>query len=70
MFADIEASYYLLVDGDDTYDARSSSKMIYEAKTQSLDMVVGCRVAQVSTAYRFGHTFGNILLTLIKNARP
>jgi glycosyltransferase involved in cell wall biosynthesis len=63
MFADIEADIYLLVDGDDTYDASSAPAMVDALVKDRLDMVVGCRVADAQTAYRPGHRFGNSLLT-------
>jgi glycosyltransferase involved in cell wall biosynthesis len=63
MFADIEADHYLLIDGDDTYDAESAPKLIDALREGSLDMVVGVRSAVGSSAYRTGHAFGNRLLT-------
>lgn len=63
MFADVEAEVYVLVDGDDTYHARSAPEMIRELLAGPLDMVNGARVAEVEAAYRPGHRFGNRLLT-------
>ena len=63
MFADIEAEVYVLVDGDGTYDAQSATRMVERLQADSLDMVIGSRVAERETAYRFGHAFGNRLLT-------
>lgn len=63
MFADIEADVYVLVDGDDTYDANIVPKMIERLLEDSLDMVSGARVSEVEAAYRSGHRFGNRLLT-------
>lgn len=63
MFADIEAEVYVLVDGDGTYDAKSATGMVERLQADSLDMVIGSRVAERETAYRFGHAFGNRLLT-------
>lgn len=63
MFADIEADIYVLVDGDDTYDASAAPKMIAALRTDSLDMVNGSRVTNIEKAYRPGHRFGNWLLT-------
>jgi glycosyltransferase involved in cell wall biosynthesis len=63
MFADIEADIYVLVDGDDTYDAASAPKMIAALNDQVLDMVNGVRVTDIEKAYRPGHRFGNWLLT-------
>lgn len=63
MFADVEADVFVLVDGDDTYDAASAPKLVDLLTTESLDMVVGVRVATGAAAYRRGHAFGNRLLT-------
>jgi len=63
MFADIEADNYVLVDGDDTYDATSAPKMIEALRRDALDMVNGARVTDIQKAYRPGHRFGNWLLT-------
>src|SRR6185312_2241976 len=63
MFADIEADVFVLVDGDDTYDAASAPKLIQLLLSESLDMVNGARVASSDLAYRRGHQFGNAMLT-------
>jgi glycosyltransferase involved in cell wall biosynthesis len=63
MFADVEADAYVLVDGDDTYDADSAPRMVEMLLQHSLDMVNGARVATTSNAYRAGHALGNRLLT-------
>ena len=43
MFADIEADAYVLVDGDDTYDAAAAPAMLRLLADESLDMVTGAR---------------------------
>ncbi len=63
MFADIEADIYVLVDGDDTYDAASAPAMIRLLIDGQLDMVNGARVTEIRAAYRPGHRFGNLILT-------
>ena len=63
MFADVEADIYVLVDGDDTYDAASAPKMIAALRGSTLDMVNGSRVTDIQKAYRPGHRFGNWLLS-------
>jgi len=62
MFSDIEADIYLLVDGDNTYEAAAAPAMVETLVTQSLDMVTGHRIA-TGQAYRTGHRIGNSLLT-------
>ena len=63
MFADIEADIYVLVDGDDTYDAASAPALIQRLIEDSLDMVNGAREEKSEAAYRRGHRFGNRMLT-------
>ncbi|OIP44964.1 MAG: glycosyl transferase [Deltaproteobacteria bacterium CG23_combo_of_CG06-09_8_20_14_all_60_8] len=64
MFADIEADIYVLVDGDDTYDAASAPALIARLLEDGLDMVVGSRLESAGDeAFRRGHRFGNDLLT-------
>jgi len=67
MFSDIDASIYILVDGDDTYDGNSVRQMLDVFLHQHCDMVNGRRVTEVAAAYRFGHQFGNRMLTGIVN---
>jgi len=68
MFSDVEADAYIMVDGDDTYDAGAAPHMLERLVSESLDMVVGSRVTQEQAAYRFGHRFGNHLLTACVSA--
>jgi len=63
MFADVDADIYVLVDGDDTYDAASAPLMIERLQAGQLDFVNGSRMATDRSAYRPGHEFGNRMLT-------
>ena len=63
MFSDIDADVYVLVDGDDTYDAEAAPRLVRTLLDKQLDMVNGARVTNIKEAYRFGHRFGNRLLT-------
>ncbi len=65
MFSDVEADVYFMVDGDDTYDHRGARDLMRHLEANSLDMVIGARVAASDAAYRPGHRFGNVLLTRI-----
>lgn len=65
MFADIEAEIYILVDGDDTYDAASAGKLVDKLESEILDMVTGVRIPVDEESYRPGHKFGNFVLTRI-----
>jgi glycosyltransferase involved in cell wall biosynthesis len=63
MFADIEADAYILVDGDDTYDAASAPEMVRLLLETQLDMVNGQRTSAQAGAYRRGHRTGNLVLS-------
>jgi hypothetical protein len=63
MFADVEADIYLLLDGDNTYDAGAAPALIALLVEQQLDMVNGIRASQILAAYRPGHRLGNAVLT-------
>lgn len=65
MFSDIDADYYILADGDDTYDASASTTLLRYAIENHLDMVNGSRKSEETDAYRTGHRFGNRMLTKI-----
>jgi glycosyltransferase involved in cell wall biosynthesis len=63
MFADVEADVFVLVDGDDTYDAEVAPEMLRLMVDRQLDMVTAVRVTQETAAYRRGHLLGNAVLT-------
>ncbi len=63
MFQDIEADIYVMVDGDDTYQAAVAPALIAKLVEDNLDMVVGKRVETHQEAYRPGHRLGNRVLT-------
>jgi len=63
MFADVEADVYILVDGDDTYDAASAPSLVQRLLEDSLDMVNASRTETSQQAYRRGHRFGNVMLS-------
>ncbi len=63
MFADVEADLYIMVDGDNTYDAAAAPQLVERLLGDGLDMLVASRVSHEQQAYRFGHRFGNRLLT-------
>jgi hypothetical protein len=68
MFADVEADAYVMVDGDHTYDAQVAPQLVQRLFDDGLDMLVGSRVSEEQAAYRFGHRFGNALLTGVVTA--
>jgi hypothetical protein len=64
MFRDIEADLYILVDGDDTYDAGVAPMMVATALAGPFDLANGCRVEPAKAkSYRRGHRVGNQMLT-------
>jgi len=63
MFADIEADVYVLVDGDDTYEAAAAPALVKKLVDEGFDIVSGRRVATGEAAYRPGHVLGNKMLT-------
>ena len=67
MFSDVDASVFVLVDGDDTYDAGSVRELIQTLLDERVDTVNARRVTEIEEAYRFGHQFGNRVLTGIVN---
>jgi glycosyltransferase involved in cell wall biosynthesis len=63
MFADVEADVFILVDGDDTYDAAAAPAMLKLLLEQRLDMVTAARATAQQGAYRHGHRLGNAALS-------
>jgi glycosyltransferase involved in cell wall biosynthesis len=63
MFRDIDADFYLLVDGDDTYDVSVSSEMLRIAQQGPHDLVNCVRMESGDDAFRVGGRSGNIVLT-------
>ncbi len=63
MFRDIDADYYVMVDGDDTYEATLAPEMVQLAVAGRHDLVNCVRCETESAAYRGGHRLGNQLLT-------
>lgn len=63
MFSDIEADVYIMVDGDDTYDASIAPQFVRLLVEEDLDTLNGVRVSTLDESYRNGHRFGNWMLT-------
>lgn len=65
MFRDIEAKYYVLVDGDDTYPAEAAYSLVEPLVTDMADMTVGDRISNGTYGAeneRAFHGFGNNLV--------
>lgn len=70
MFRDIDADYYLLVDGDDTYPAESALSLIKSRDESDADMVIGDRLSNktyLAENRRPFHNFGNDLVKSLIN---
>lgn len=67
-FADIDADIYVLIDGDDTYDAAMASLLVHELRSGPYDHVLGVRRQTSANAYRRGHTLGNGVLSRLTAA--
>lgn len=68
MFFDIDADFYLMVDGDDTYPAEACHEMLAALETNRADMVIGDRLSNgtyFNENKRAFHDFGN---NLVKNS--
>jgi glycosyltransferase involved in cell wall biosynthesis len=63
MFADVDADVYVMVDGDNTYDASTARLMVDMLIDRRLDMVVAARVPVGDAAHRRGHALGNAAFT-------
>lgn len=57
--ADIDADVYVLIDGDDTYDAYAAPALIDKLFEGPFDHVTGVRRQITAGAFRAGHAFGN-----------
>ena len=65
MFRDIDADYYLMVDGDDTYPAEVAPKMLEMMLENNADMLIGDRLSNqtyLAENKRPFHNFGNDLV--------
>ena len=70
MFRDIEADYYLMVDGDDTYPAEAAPELLAPLMNDEADMTVGDRLSNGSYGEendRAFHGFGNNLVRWLIN---
>ncbi|WP_103702879.1 glycosyltransferase family 2 protein [Paraburkholderia eburnea] len=63
MFRDIEADFYVMADGDDTYEASIAPEMLQLAIDGNHDLINCVRRETEDAAYRGGHRFGNLMLT-------
>lgn len=64
MFAEIDADYYVMVDGDATYEAQTCVQALELFRAERLDVLNIAR-EQNEKAYRMGHQLGNRLFNKI-----
>lgn len=67
MFSEIEADIYVMVDGDDTYDAEQAPVLVEKLKSEQADMVVAARTGASESHSRAGHAFGNKIFNILYN---
>ena len=68
MFRKVEADYYVLVDGDDTYSAEHVRQLLEPVMQDRADMTVGARLAEYTEkSFRPLHVFGNNLVRKLVN---
>ncbi|MBF0277688.1 MAG: glycosyltransferase [SAR324 cluster bacterium] len=68
MFKKVKADYYVMVDGDDTYDAGSVSKLLNPLMTGEADLTVATRLSEhTDESFRPLHVFGNNLVKSLVN---
>ena len=60
MFSDdLDANFFIMIDGDNTYDVHNISKLMKIMKNGNYDMLVAKRIHSDPLAYRRGHIVGN-----------
>jgi len=68
MFAKVDADYYIMIDGDDTYDTSDARKLLQPLIDDQADMVVANRLNSYDDkSFRSLHVAGNRLLLSIVN---
>ena len=68
MFRKVDADYYVIVDGDDTYSAEHVRKLLEPVMKEQADMAVAVRLAEyTATSFRPLHVFGNNLVRRLIN---
>lgn len=68
MFREVEADYYVMVDGDDTYPAEHVHDMLRPLVSGEVDMVIGDRLSNLTyhkENKRAFHSFGNNLVRFL-----
>ena len=64
MFREVDADYYVMVDGDNTYPAERVKDLLAPLFNGEADMVIGARLKNYERlAFRSTHKIGNIVMT-------
>jgi glycosyltransferase involved in cell wall biosynthesis len=64
MFEEVDAVYYVMADGDDTYPASAAPELLEIARTSGADMVVGTRLEEHGgRSFRRFHALGNRVIS-------
>jgi len=68
MFRKVDADYYVIVDGDDTYSAENVQKLLEPVMKEQADMAVAVRLTEyTATSFRPLHVLGNNLVCRLVN---
>jgi glycosyltransferase involved in cell wall biosynthesis len=68
MLMQVDADYYIMVDGDNTYPAENASQLLAPLLDGDADMVVGQRLSEhTQESFRRFHLFGNLLVRKVIN---
>jgi len=65
MFSEVEADIYIMVDGDDTYEASQAPLLVTKLVAEEADMVVAARIGATEKHQRKGHAFGNRMFNVL-----
>ena len=68
MFRKVEANYYVLVDGDDTFSPEHVRQLLEPVMADHADMAVGDRLGEYTDkSFRPLHVFGNHMVRKLVN---
>jgi glycosyltransferase involved in cell wall biosynthesis len=68
LFSDVDADFFVMVDGDGTYDAARAPEMVRIMRDEGVDTVLGVRQSKTETGaaeFRAGHQLGNLAFSRI-----
>jgi glycosyltransferase involved in cell wall biosynthesis len=68
LFSDVDANFFVMVDGDGTYDAARAQEMVRLMRDEGVDTVLGVRRSRTESGaaeFRAGHQLGNLAFSRI-----